>query len=256
MEFKGDKTKVGLYLSGQQVRIPNANLFIEQPTIKQIVNFGEDEFLIAVSLLIKTENLIKGLKEGNSGLVMYSDFQLLMIVLKEDESVKKLVQDLFELIFPQYIIEITEVGINFFIYDDENDKNTFVGQIHSYNFEDFKILLSDLFITHGLNEEGERDFNPANDAAAAIAKKLEKGREKRSKARGPQSLFGIYCSVLSIGMGIDINILYNYTPFQLYDAYNRYFAKHNSDFYMRLSTMPFMDASKVERPEEWSRHLY
>ena len=78
---------------------------------------------------------------------------------------------------------------------------------------------------HGDKDLEEREFNPVNDAAAAIAKKLQKGREKRAEARGKQSLFGIYCSTLSIGMNMDVNIFFNYTPFQLYDAYNRYFAK-------------------------------
>lgn len=253
-EFKGDKTKVGLYLSGQQIEVANANIFISQPTINQIVRFGEDNFLVAINLLTKTENLIKQLKEGNSELELYTDFQLLMIVLKEDPSVQQLVQNLFELIFPDYKIEITDVGINFLIEGEEQD--IFVGQIHPYNFDEFKILLSDLFAVHGNKDTEEREFNPVNDAAAAIAKKLQKGREQRAQAQGPQSLFGIYCSSLSIGMNMDINIFYNYTPFQLYDAYNRYFAKWQSDFYMRVSTMPFMDVSKMERPEEWSRNLY
>ena len=256
MELKGDKSKVGLYLSGQQIEVPNANIFIVQPTINQIVSFGEDNFLIAINLLVKTENLTKQLKEGNSGLELYSDFQLLMIVLREDPSVRQMVQDLFELIFPDYSIQITELGINFLIQNKESEQNSFVGQIHAYNFDDFKILLSDLFTVHGDKDTEEREFNPANDAAAKIAKKLQRGREQRAQARGPQSLFGIYCSVLSIGLGMDINIFYNYTPFQLFDAYNRYFAKVQSDFYMRVSTMPFMDVSSMDQPKEWSRHLY
>lgn len=255
MEFKGDKTKVGLYLSGQEVEIPGANIFITQPTIKQIVRFGEDEFLITVCLLIKTENLIRQLKQGNSILEQYSDFQLLMTVLREDDSVRRMVQNLFELIFPDYKTEILDFGINF-IAQDEDGKDVFVGQIHSYNFDAFKILLSDLFMVHGNSDTEEKEFNPIDDRAAAIAAKLQKGREKRAQARGPQSLFGIYCSVLSIGLGIDINTFFNYTPFQLYDAYNRFTSKQQSDFYVRVSTMPFMDVSKMERPEEWSRQLY
>lgn len=254
MEFKGDKTKVGLYLSGQQVEIPGANIFITQPTIKQIVNFGEDDFLIATNLLIRTEKLIEQIKKGNSQLEMYSDFQLFMIVLKEDKSVKELFQKLFELIFPDYRINIQDFGINFLVEEDE--KSILVGQIHPYNFEDFKILISDLFSAHSLNEEEEREFNPVNDAAAAIAKKLQRGREKRAQQRGPQSLFGIYCSVLSIGLGLDVNIFFNYTPFQLFDAYNRYMSKQQSDFYLRVSTMPFMDVSKMEQPKDWGRNLY
>lgn len=254
MDFKGDKRNVGLILSGQQVPIPNATLFVTQPTINQIVAFGEDDFLIGVSLLTHTENLLKTLKQGNSELEVYSDFQLLMIVLQEDMSVRNLINKLFELIFPEYIIEITNAAINFSIIDEEANPHL-VGQIHPYNFEEFQNLLNDLFEPH-INGEEQREFNPANDAAAAIAEKLKKGREKRAQMKGPQSLFGIFCSVLSIGLGMDIKIFYDYTPFQLYDAYVRYFEKQKSDFYARISTMPFMDVSKIDQPEDWSRHLY
>lgn len=252
MEFKGDKSKVGLYLSGQQIEIPGANIFITQPTINQITVFGEDNFLIGVNLLIKTENLIDSLKEGNSELERYSDFQLLMTVLKEDPQVRDLIKHLFDLIFPDYKITIEDFGINFFIEDEE--QKILVGQIHPYNFDDFKILISDLFTSHGGEEEV--DFNPVNEAAAAIAKKLQKGRSQRAKIRGPQSIFGIYCSVLSIGLKMDIHTFFEYTPFQLYDAYIRFSSKEQSDFYMRISTMPFMDVSKMDAPKEWTRHLY
>ena len=47
-----------------------------------------------------------------------------------------------------------------------------------------------------------------------------------------------------------INVFYNYTPFQLYDAFNRYFAKVQSDFYTKVSTTPLMDVSKMETPED------
>lgn len=260
MELKGDKRLVGLMLSGQQVQIPGANLFITQPTINQIVTFGEDNFLVAVSLLSSTKNLIKRIKQGNSELQRYSDFQLLMIVLQEDESIRLLVDNLFTLIFPDYLIRVEQASINFLVsYESEEDEEelqyALVGQIHPYNFENFQNLLYDLFTPKG-SKESEPEFNPANEAAASIAAKLQKGREKRAEQRGPQSLFGIYCSILSIGLNIDINTLYNYTPFQLYDAYNRFASKMESDFYTRVSTMPFMDVSKMDRPEEWTRNLY
>lgn len=257
MEIKGDKRAVGLYLSGQDIEVPGANIFITQPTIKQITAYGEDEFLITVNLLIKTDKLLDQLKQGNSGLEVYSDFQLLMIVLVEDESVNTLILKLFDLIFPNYKVEFTEVGINFFLIPEEEDEQpTFVGQIHPYNFEVFQKLLFDLFTIHSLAEDEEREFNPVNDAAAAIAEKLQRGRQKRASIRGPQSIIGIYTSVLSIGLGVGINTFFDYTLFQLCDAYSRFFSKQQSDFYMRVSTMPFMDVSKMDVPEEWSRHLY
>ena len=69
-------------------------------------------------------------------------------------------------------------------------------------------------------------------------------------------MFGRYTSILAIGMQMDINIFYNYTPFQLYDAFNRYFAKVSSDFYSKVATTPLMDTSKMEEPKEWFRTLY
>ena len=64
------------------------------------------------------------------------------------------------------------------------------------------------------------------------------------------TLFGTYTSVLSVGMNLDINILYNYTPFQLYNLFSRYWKKINSDFYQKVSTTPMMDVSKMEEPDD------
>ena len=51
-------------------------------------------------------------------------------------------------------------------------------------------------------------------------------------------------------MNIDINILYGYTPFQLYNLFMRYWKKINSDFYQKVSTTPMMDVSKMEEPDD------
>ena len=115
MEIQGLGSKTGLILSGQEIPIGDMEVFITQPTIKQIVAFGEDEFFVGINVLAHTENVINHIKEGNSELNVYSDFQLLMIVLMEDSSIKLLVQNLFELIFPNYSIQITDDFINFFV---------------------------------------------------------------------------------------------------------------------------------------------
>jgi hypothetical protein len=73
---------------------------------------------------------------------------------------------------------------------------------------------------------------------------------------GPQSLFGRYTSILSVGLQMDINIFYNYTPFQLYDTFQRYFSKVSSDLYTKVSTTPLMDVTNMEPPKDWSRNLY
>lgn len=131
-----------------------------------------------------------------------------------------------------------------------------VGMINAFNFESFQKIVKDLFEPDNNNNEPE--YNPANDMAAKIAEKIRRGRERKAQLgkEGPQSLFGRYASVLSIGMQMDINIFFNYTPFQLYDAFTRYFAKVSSDLYTKVSTTPLMDVSNMEPPEEWMRNLY
>ena len=256
MGIKGNKEKLGLILSGQSLMIDDMNIFVTQPKIKDIVLFGEDDFLTGIQILTNIEQFNQMIKQGNSELNMMSDFQLLLILIEEDFTIKKMIKELFSLIFPNYIVKITENSIDFLI-DEESSK--IVGRITPFNFENLQIVLHDAFIPQGDNER-EPDYNPANDAAQKIAEKIKKGRQKvhqqKAMSEGPHSIFADYCSVLSIGMHMDINIFFSYTPFQLYDAYRRFFSKEQSDFYMRVSSMPLMDTSKMETPPEWNRNLY
>lgn len=249
MGIKGNKAKLGLILSGQPLVIEDVNIFITQPKIKDIVLFGEDDFLTSVQILTNIEQFTNMVKQGNSELNMISDFQLLLILIEEDFTVKKMITDLFFLIFPDYEVKITENTIDFLTEDSQK----IVGRITPFNFKNLQDVLNDTFIPQGDNER-EPDYNPINDAAKKIAEKIKKGREKvhaqKAAVEGSHSIFADYCSTLSIGMHMDINIFFSYTPFQLYDAYRRFFSKEQSDFYMRVSSMPFMDTSKMETPPE------
>lgn len=255
MSIRGDKRKLGLILSGQPIFIPEINIYITQPKIKDIVLFGEDDFFTTIQLLVDMKKFTSMVKEGNSELNIISDFQLLLVMVEEDPTIKKMIQNLFILIFPDYKVEITENSIDFLLQEN----NRIIGRIHPFNFEHFQNALNDIFIPQGDNDR-EPDYNPANDMAAKIADKIKKGREKiheqKAAAEGAHSIFADYCSTLSIGMHMDINIFFNYTSFQLYDAYRRFFDKEQSDFYMRVSSMPMMDTSKMEVPSPWQRNLY
>lgn len=257
MAIKGSKKELGLILSGQPLPIKDANIFVTQPKIKDIVLFGEDNFLIAVQMLVSMEQFAEQIKQGNSELNIISDFQLLLIMVEEDPTVKKMILDLFTLIFPDYEVNFTENSIDFLIASE--DHKQLVGRIHPFNFENLQATLNDAFIPQGDNDR-EPDYNPANDMASKIAEKIKRGREKihaqKAAVEGEHSIYADYCSTLSIGMRMDVGIFFNYTPFQLYDAYRRFFSKEQSDFYMRVSSMPMMDTSKMEAPPDWQRNLY
>lgn len=247
--------QVGLYLSGQDIFIKDCNIVLTQPKIKDIVLFGEDEFLVGTQILGHTNKVINQMKQGNSELEAFSDFQVLLVILHEEETIRDSVIKFLNFVFPQYEIKITENTIDFYI---EQDGKKFVGgRIFPFNFEIFQNTIADLFEP---SKDSDEEYNPANEAAAAIAKKIEAGRKRKQDMQmakeGPQSLFGRYTSILSVGLQMDINIFYNYTPFQLYDTFQRYFSKVSSDLYTKVSTTPLMDVSNMEPPKDWSRNLY
>ena len=248
MGLQGDQ--IALYLSGQDVPVFECNIAIHQPTIKQIVAFKETSFISAIQLFGKADENIIRIRELNPLTEQFTDFQLLMAIINQDDNIKKNINNFFELIFPSYSIEIHDEDIYFY-----RDKQR-VGMINLYNYKIFCETIDNLF---GLPTD-KKKYNPVNKKAEEIANKFKKRAEKLAKQKGKQddspSLFGSYVSILSVGMNIDINILLNYTPFQLYDTFNRYWKKVNSDFYQRVSTMPMMDVSKMEEPASWTDNLY
>lgn len=252
MKYEGD---IGLYLSGQQVLIPECGIFITQPTVKQIALFGETKFLTAVQILTDPDTLFQEIKQGNSELKDVSNFQILLEILKADTSLKEYFDILFELCCPDYNIIFEKNSIEFYLR--EEDSGSCKGRIFTRNFEPFCRTIKELFVFVSDNEDSP-DYNPANAAAKAIADKIKKGRAKAGQQKGEDklSLYGTYASILSIGLRLDLNVLYNYTPFQLYDSFSRYWAKEENDRYITMATIPFSDPSKLEEPKNWTRSFY
>lgn len=251
MAIQGDLAQI---LSGMPIKVAGCNIAISQPSIKDICAFGEDSFLANLQLFINIENFVRPVKEGNSRLGMLSDFQVLIVILNEDKNIKQSVDDLFNLLFPNYIWEYDAGCINF--HNEEH--GPIIGQLNPMNFENLQGILQTLFLPQGAQKQ---EYNPANARAAEIAEKLKKAEERRNKMKQEekgkiQSLFANYVSALAIGLSMDINILYSYTPFQLYDAFTRYTKKLAFDLYQRVSTMPMMDASKMTEPDNWIDNIY
>lgn len=251
MEFKGEN--YGLYLSGGQVLVQECNIAVSQPTIKQIVMFGEDTFLITVQLLGHAENYVKELREGNSQLSMLSDFQLLLVILREDPQLKRSIKDFFELVMPNYEISIEDASIDFLV------EKQLVGQLTPFNFEFFQNILLNLFEPFRSSED-DYHIDENNKKAKEIYEKLKAGREKRAKLKNldndKNSMYGTYISILAVGLNRNFKELYDYTPFQLNDCFMRYIAKNESDFYQKVATTPFMDVSKMKQPKQWTENLY
>lgn len=252
MAIQGDLAQI---LSGMPIKVAGCNIAISQPSIQDICAFGEDTFFMGIQIFLHIENFVKPVKEGNSRLQMLSDFQVLIVILNEDNTTKQAIDDLFTIIFPNYIWRYDAGSINF--HNEEN--GPIVGQLNPMNFETFQGCLKTLFLPQGA--DGQEDYNPANARAAEIAAKLRRGNEiraqmKQEKNNKNMSLFANYTSALAIGLSMDIHILFSYTPFQLYDAFTRYTKKMAFDLYQKVSTTPMMDTSKMDEPDNWIDSLY
>lgn len=253
------KNEIALYLSGQPVLVKECSLVLTQPTIKQIAMVGEDEFLQGVQIFANYKayaELVRASQGEGIDLSSYSDFQLLMAILNQEKEIKANVGIFFQLVCPNYNVKFLDHMIAFSVKDDENSST--VAAINPFTLERFAEVVKNLFL---MKNENEVDYNPGNDKAKAIKEKILEGRRKVSaqkqiKEGKNTSLFGSYASIVSIGMSIDINTIYNYTPFQIYDTILRYYAKVSWDFYQKVSTTPLMDTSKMETPEEWGRNFY
>jgi hypothetical protein len=252
MEIQGDLAQ--LY-AGMPLVIQGANVAMEQPKLRDIIAFGEDDFLTCVQLFTHADVFAKRIRQGNPQLAMLDDFQLLLVIIREDKEQKKIIQEFFDLLFPSLNIEIVRGCINFKMKEEPR----IIGRLDSFCFESFQKVLTQAFIPSKSGEE-EVEYNPANAQAAEIAAKLKRGNEIRNKLRAQEnnvkSLYTNYISALGIGLAMDINIFLDYTSFQLFDAFKRYTIKMSYDLYQRVSTMPMMDTSKMKEPDNWLDDLY
>lgn len=253
MAIKGEK--VGRYITGCEVVIPESNIFISQPTVETVLRFGENSFFEVVNFLVQLKNLLSDMQSQYSEANFLSELSFFLAAYSEDPRLRKSVNEFFELVFPQYKVEITANSIDF----KDLEKGTVRGRINPFNFDFLKDTIDELFLPNSIRDS-EQNYNTVSAEANRIAEKLRSGRQKIAKQRNEDdtdnSMFGTYLSILSIGLGMDINILLKYTPFQLYDAFERYMAKETSDKHFKISTIPFADTSKLEEPEHWTRNLY
>lgn len=252
MKYEGD---IGLYLSGCSVPVRECNVLLHQPKVRDVALFGEDKFFAACNVLADIPKFVEGIKKGNIELAERNDFQVFTEVLSIKETgLQSLVSPVFELCCPDFDVHVKPKSIDF-----EKDGNT-VGRLTQINYQPFSRTVRELYLPKGEDEEPEYNYDKNNKAAAALMEKIKRNRERLKQAKSSESSVGsvlaFYASCLSLGVGIDVNVFYDYTLFQLYDAFSRYMAKEESDQFRQIQLMPFSDTSDMEAPETWMRNLY
>ena len=234
-------------MCGTDIPVPECQLVIHQPLIKEIALIGEREFFTGVQTFCIDKRMFvqdKALLESTN------NFQIFMTIMSEKETVdKKLaVQQVATLFFPEYKINFTPRSIIFsgkggMITVDEN------------NFEPLQDALTAICCLRS-GPGDQQSFNPANDKAAEIARKLMRGRQIVAEQKGETntSIFSQYLSTLTVGLhSMSLQDLMDLTMFQLYDLVERYMLYINWDMDIRSR---LAGAKPDSKPDNWMKNIH
>ena len=238
-------------MAGIDIPIPELQLTIHVPVIKEIALMGETKFFMAVQYLcLDKESLI----QDETLLSSLTNFQVLMKVLEQsqDKDKKNAVIMLLTLLFPDYIPVITRNSI---ILTKQGENQPLL--IDDNNFDIFQSVLKEILCVNSLFQGNNVIYNPANDRAKEIAEKLMRGRRKVAeiKSKGNnESVLTRYISILTIGSNtMSLEDCLNLNMFQIFDLMERYnaFIEWDVDLRVRLA------GGKPDKPvESWTRDIH
>ena len=236
-----------LFLSGNEIPFIGAQLIIHQPTIKEIGLIGEETFFTGCQLLNFSKNLLN--EEDKVHLEDKTNFDILIAILREQNAVmqknRNCVNMVLALMFPDYKISMQQDCILL-------EKEDMQYQINNNNFEEFKEIISIMF---HLKQDDSATFNPSGALASRIAAKLQKRHQKLAEDKPDKKIdiLSRYISILSVAQHKDMNILLNYTLYQLFDEFKRNELKMGYDMYVKAQLAGAKDLKEVE---DWMQDIH
>lgn len=233
-------------LSGIDIPIPECQLIVHPPSIKEIALIGDKDFFIGVQCLCIYKSMFI---EDKNALSNINNFQVFMMIMQEKEAKDKKIatQKVLTLIFPEYKVLFTP---NSLLFQKENE--TII--VDSNNFELFQEVLRQIFCMKNAPMD-QTAFNPQGEKAREIAKKLQRGRDRIAAERNDanSSIFTQYVSTLSIGLRIPLQQMLELTMFQLYDLLERYMLWVNWDLDVRTR---LAGGKPDDKPDNWMKNIH
>lgn len=234
-------------ITGADIPIPECQLVLHQPTIKEIAFMGEHEFFVGVQTLTLHKSMFMDKDKGVPESI--TNFQIFMTIVngKETADKKEIVKQLFLIIFPKYKVLFTPNSI---LFQDDNGNH----MVDASNFESLQEILRMVFCVNSTDMD-KQAFNPANDAAKEIAEKLMRGRQRVAAQSGENnhSIFSQYLSVLVIGTQLGFNELQTYTMYQIFDLMERYSLYTNWDIDLRCR---LAGGKPDTQPDNWMKNIH
>ena len=234
-------------MCGTDYPVPECQLVIHQPRIKEIALLGEQDFFSGVQCLCLNKTMFV---KDESLLANTNNFQIFMTIMSEKEAAdKKLaVQQVCTILFPQYKVMFTPRSVLL-----SADGQTI--QIDETNFEFLQEALSAICCMK-TGPMDQQTFNPGDAKAREIAEKLMRGRQRVAAQKGQSntSIFSQYLSILTVGLqSMSLQDTMDLTMFQLYDLVERYMLYINWDMDIRCR----LAGGKPDgQPDNWMKNIH
>lgn len=234
-------------MSGIDIPIPECQLVLHQPTIKEIAYIGEKNFFVGVQCLNIRKSMIS---QGESLLADTNNFQIFMTVMAEPSEVEKkeAVKQVLQLLFPSYKVSFTPRSLLFV-------GTELTATVDEMNFDALQqVVRQALCVNSGPMDQ--QTFNPANEKAREIAEKLMRGRQRVAALKGEDnaSIFAQYLSILTVGLeSMSLHDCLNLTMYQLFDLMERYSLYVNWDIDIRSRLAGGKPDSK---PDNWMKNIH
>ena len=234
-------------MAGSDIPLPECQLTLHQPSIKEISFMGEENFFKGVQCLCLHKTMFVEDKDALSNI---NNFQIFMTMMMDKETVdkKNSVLQLLTILFPKYKVMITPRSL---LFQGDGDSH----MVDESNFEQMQEVIRTVFCAN-TGPMDQQAFNPANEQAREIAQKLMRGRQRVAAQKGgsTQSAFSRYLSILTIGLSsMSLHELVNLTMYQMYDLLERYMLYMNWDINIRTR---LAGGKPDSQPEDWMKDIH
>lgn len=234
-------------MCGTDIPVPECQITIHQPRLKEIALIGESDFFSGVQCLCLNKSMFV---KDESHLANTNNFQIFMTIMSEKEAVEKkyAVQSVCTLLFPKHKVIFTPRSI---ILSGNGESN----MIDETNFEFLQAAITDICCLK-TGPMDQQAFNPANNKAREIAEKLMRGRQRVAAQKGETniSIFSQYLSILTVGLGsMSLQDAMDLTMFQLYDLVERYMLYINWDMDVRCR---LAGGKPDHEPDNWMKSIH
>ena len=234
-------------MCGTDYPVPECQLTIHQPRIKEIALIGENDFFTGVQCLCLNKSMFV---KDESLLSTTNNFQIFMTIMNEKEAIDKkiAVQQVCTLLFPDDKVLFTPRSIMV-------SKNGNSILIDETNFEFLQSAISSICCLKN-GPMDQQTFNPADKKAQEIAEKLMRGRQRVAAQKGESntSIFSQYLSILTVGLGsMSLQDITELTMYQLYDLIERYMLFVNWDMDVRCR---LAGGKPDSQPDNWMKNIH